>query len=195
MGRSQRAVVIVGTSVWGLSMWACGDASSRLDAGTCWPLPSTPGGSVTIGTGDVAYEPLGDVVDVVKNAIQSDPHLRIHARIRGMPPGNPDDAFDPANPRTRVSAEIPELGITLGVLCPASLGYVPASNEEGAYDLPRSLRAGFGSYPLANVDGKQARLVVEVISSDALYATDEKTVTLHVPPADAGVDASVVDAP
>lgn len=173
---------------------ACGDDEpAKTDApGPCWPLPSQPGGEVEMGTGDVDWQPMPDVLTITKNASQSDPFLQIHSRIRGMPPGDPQDAFDPTNPRTKVSAFIPDLGLTLGVDCPASLGYKPAPGLDDTFDMLRSLRIGFGTMPLEMVSGKQVRLTIEVVGSNQLYATAEKTVMLEMvmTGADAGADAA-----
>lgn len=142
-----------------------------------------------MGTGDIAFEEMPDPLVVTSNASQSDPFLMIHSRIRGMPPGNADDPFDRANPRTKVAADIVGV-VVLGQDCPASIGYVPAS-EPDSFDLLHSLRLGFGfGFDLSSVDGKQTVITVEVVGSNGLYARAEKTVTLSVPPSDApGGDA------
>ena len=178
---------------------ACGNETEPLDApGPCWPLQARDGGEVEIGTGDIVFEPMPDVLSVVKNASQSDPFIPIHSRIRGMPPGDPEDPFDRRNPRTKVGVTIDELGLVLGVACPASIGYIPAG-EPDTFDLVHSLRVGFGMNPVADANGKQARITVEVVGSNGLYARAEKLVTLDVPPtgggSDAGVDASLDAAP
>lgn len=160
---------------------ACGDDGGAPDAeGPCWPLEALSGGSVELGTGDLTFEPMPATLGIISNASQSDPFIEVHARIRGMPPGDPQDPFDPRNPRTKVAAVIEELGLSLGVECPASLGYVPAP-EPDAFDMLHSLRIGFGFTPLADVTGKQARITVEVVGSNKRYARDEKTVVLMAP--------------
>lgn len=160
---------------------ACGDDGGGFDdGGPCWPLQSKPGGQVELGTGDITFESVADTVNVIRNASQSDPFLQVHSRIRGMPAGSPDDPFDPRNPRTKVGAVIEELNLTLGVDCPASLGYV-ASSESGAYDLVHSLRLGLGSFPAEMLAGKQAKITIEVVGSNRLYARDERVVVIMTP--------------
>jgi hypothetical protein len=164
----------------GLLLAACGgDERPAVDAGPCWPLNATPGGQVELGTGDISFEPMPNVLPIINNLSQSDPYLQVQSRIHGFPPGSPDDAFDPRNPKTKVSAEIPELGLVLNpeITCPASLGYV-ASPAPGAYDLVHSLRLGFRSFPVDQASGKQAHITIEVVGSNGLYAKDEKLVTL-----------------
>ena len=160
---------------------SCGDNRPPPDSGLCWPIEAKPGGEVELGTGDITFRPMPATLTIVRNASQSDPYLEVHSRIRGLPPGNPDDPFDLRNPKTKVSAVIDELGLTLGVECPASLGYV-SSPETGAYDMLHSLRLGFGLYPLDQVSGKQARITIEVVGSNGRYARDEKLVVVMAPP-------------
>lgn len=130
-----------------------------------------------LGTGEITFEPLPEQLEIIRDGSQSDPFIILHSRIRGLPPGNPDDLFDPRNPKTKLSAVIDELGLTLGYECPASIGYVPAP-EAGAFDLIRSLRLGFGTFPPDDAVGKQARVTIEVVGSNRLYTRTEKVVTL-----------------
>lgn len=173
---------------------ACDNTTPPADAGPCWPpANAVPGGQVTIGTGDISWQAMPAMLAIVANGSQSDPFLQIHSRIRGMPPGNANDPFDPANPKTLVSATIPDLGITLGVSCPATIGYVTSPDDPTSFDLLHSLRIGIGTQPIASVVGHQATLTVEVAGSNGLLAMDSKTVMLIQMPAP--VDAGVVDAP
>ncbi len=170
---------------------SCGsNDSSVADAGPCWPLNATPGGQVELGTGDIAFAPMPDTAAIIRGLSQSDPYLQVHARIRGLPPGDPSNVFDPRNPKTKASAVIADLALTLGVECPASLGYIasPSSPQSGEFDLsPHSLRVGFGSFPSEQALGKQALITIEVVGSNGLYAKAEKLVTLVPMPAAAGM--------
>jgi hypothetical protein len=162
------------------------------DAGPCWPLNATPGGQVELGTGDVTFAPMPDMVAIINNLSQSDPYLQVHSRIRGLPPGDPQNILDPGNPKTKVSAVIADLGLTLGVECPASFGYIasPSSPQSGDFDLsPHSLRLGFGfdHPPLDQLSGKQALISIEVVGSNGRYAKADKLVTLVSMSATAGV--------
>jgi hypothetical protein len=158
---------------------ACGNGSHATpDAGPCWPLAATPGGSVTIGTGDISYAPMPDMLPIVANGSQSDPFLQIHARMKGLPPGDPQDFYSPTNPRTMVGAEIPDLGLTLGVACPATIGYVVSPDDSSMYDLQHSLHVGLDTTAVGTVVGHQAIVTVTVVGSNGEFATDSKTVTL-----------------
>jgi hypothetical protein len=167
---------------------ACGgEPSVTPDAydGPCWPLPSTPGGEVELGTGALRFEPMPDIVPIKVNERQGDPFIEVHSRIRGIPGGDPYNAFDPTNPRTKVAAVIDELGWTLPVAvdCPATRGYF-ASSEPGAFDLPQSLTIGFETFERAReASGKPVRITLEVVGSNGLYAKAEKEAVLgDVPP-------------
>ena len=171
-----------------LLLAACGGTNGTtidaapIDAAPCWPVPSTPGGTIELGTGDIAFEPLGDTLEIISSPAQSDPFVQVHARIRDLPPGNTDDLLDPTNPRTKASLVIESLGLTLGVDCPARFAYV-ASPAPGAFDLVHSLHVGFGFMPIDQVPGKQGHLTIEIVGSDGHYAKAEKLVTLVAPPA------------
>lgn len=159
-----------------------GPPSQAIDAppAPCWPLDAMPGGQAELGTGDLTFEPMPAMLPIVTDVSQSDPYLQIYARIRGIPPGNPGDILDPRNPHTKIGAAIDELGLTLGVECPASLGYV-AAPEAGAFDLVHALRIGTGIIPVGQLAGKQTRITLEVVGSNGLYAQDMKLVTLTIP--------------
>ena len=181
-----RTLVVSGALLIG----ACGgnggsapDARVAIDAaGPCWPLPSTPGGEIEIGTGDIAFEALGDTLDVISSPAQSDPFVQVHARIRDLPPGDADDIFAPGNPRTKASLAIESLGVTIGVDCPASLGYTASAAAPGAFDMVHSLHVGFGLMPIDQVPGKQGRVTIEIVGADGHYAKAEKLVMLVARP-------------
>jgi hypothetical protein len=165
----------------GLLLAACGSSEHAVDAG-CGPLGDTPGAEA--GTGSVAFEPMPGVLPIFNNNSQSDPYVEVHARIRGIPPGNPEDAFDPGNPKTSEVVVVADLGLTLGpdVDHPATLGYVCAPAVD-AYDMIHAIKIGFGQNPLDQVSGKQARITIKIVGANGASASDEKLVTLMVMPA------------
>lgn len=165
-----------------VALAACSGSPAMPDAGACWPVAATPGGEVELGTGDTAFAPMPRTLPVIKDQTQGDPYLMINARIRGLPPGDPDDLLAPNNPRTKIEVAIPGLGWTLGVPCPARMGYVPARDTADAYDLARALHVGFGyDRPVQVADGEPAHITISVVGSNGLVATAEQTVTLSIP--------------
>ena len=175
-----------GISLLGLLLAACGGHPGQpADApGPCWPLDAMPGGQAELGTGDITFQPFPAMLPIIRDGSQSDPYLAVHARIHGLPPGNPDDILDPGNPHTKVDATIDELGLTLGVQCPGSLGYVASpQGGAGAFDLIHSLRIGLGTIPFDQVSGKQVRITLVVVGSNGLFAQDTKMATLMAPSA------------
>jgi hypothetical protein len=181
-----RGAVLLGALSAGLVVAACGGGAGSPDGpmpptGPCWPLDAMPGGQVELGTGQIDFEPMGDTLPIITSSAQADPFVRVHARIRGMPPGDPDKLFDPRNPRTKARLEVEGFDKPITVDCPASFGYRPAP-ESGAFDLKHSLSVGFGFIPIDPFVGKQARVVLEVVGSNGLSARDEKLVTLVMAP-------------
>ncbi len=164
----------------------CGDDHHvTLDGGPCWPLPAKPGGSVMIGTGDFSYEPMPDTLAISRpGGSQAGAYIPINAQITGMPPGNVNDFFDPSNPKTKVSAVLVDGGMPLGVQidCPASIPYM-ATSEPKTYEMLHALRIDRGMTDPATVANKQATLTVEVVGSNGVYAMDQKTVMMVLPPA------------
>ena len=80
--------------------------------GACWPLETTPGGHVQIGTGDLAFEPMPDVLPIVHGAAQSDPYLEVHARIQGI------HAWDPVTRLDLMNSEHEGIGCCLRTVAP-----------------------------------------------------------------------------
>lgn len=182
---------VVPSALSALLLAACGsnggtptDARVAIDAGPCWPVPSTPGGAIELGTGDIDFEPLGDTLEIVTSSAQSDPYVQVHSRIHDLPPGDADNLLNPTNPRTKATLVIESLGLTLTGDCPARYGYLPApGSAAGVFDLIHSLHVGFGFMPIDQVPGQQGRVTIEIVGSDGHYAKAEKLVTIVLPPA------------
>jgi hypothetical protein len=143
---------------------------------------------VELGTGDVTFEPLPDTLSIMTGN-QSDPFLEVHSRIQGIPPGDPLDILARDNPKTKVTIAFLDLDLKIGLVCPASLGYVSSSVTD-SFDLVHSLRIGFGTFAVAqSANGKQAHITLEVVGDNGLYARDDKTV--NVSGSNLSVDAGI----
>jgi hypothetical protein len=191
----------IGIGAFALALAACGDGNHVFNdaPGPCWPVPSTPGGSVTLGTGDVTWQPLGATMTITKDASQGDPFLAIHSRMHGFPPGDPQDSLNTKNPKTKLSAVVDGTNFMMGVPCPATLGYVNSPDGvSGDYDLVHGLRLGFMTSSNAQTQsGHTIHITLEVVGNNGLYAKDERTVMIDPfvgTVVDAGVDGPPTDA-
>jgi hypothetical protein len=167
--------------------------------GACWPLENThAGGSVEAGTGELAFMPMPNMLGVVANGSQSDPYLVINVKMKGIDPGDPQDALNPDNPHTKITGTVDALSMTFGVDCPARIGYMPSASQPGYLELAHGLRIGLKDKATADaVGGDMMRISVAVVDKNGTMATDEKTVIIEALDngsgsgggTDAGIDA------
>ena len=160
------------------------DASILIDSpmsSPCWLDAHTPGGTVQLGTGTFQYTPMADHV-ALEFGTQLGFDIPVHAEMTGLLPGNPKDTLDPSNPRTRFHGFFVDTGESINPgRCGMRLAYVPAAGS--AYDLLRGSAILFDvTLTEADLFGREVRVVVEVIDSNANYAMDEKIVICDPPP-------------
>ncbi|HEY0251764.1 MAG TPA: hypothetical protein VGC41_09565 [Kofleriaceae bacterium] len=166
----------------GAALAGCGSDPAPLDAGDCWPMSSsTPGGTIELGTGDSAFVAMPTEITLVYGS-QGGYHIPTRARIRGMQPGDLLDITSPTNPRTRIRGFFSDSGdATYGEACPLRVGY--QGQTDGSFVEPNVIESRFfESLAPGDLEGKQVRVRAEVIDSNNLYASDEKVITVHVPP-------------
>ncbi len=153
------------------------------DDSSCWrKATSTPRGSIELGTGIYAYEPMPDAVDLVYG-LQGGFHFDVRAHMRGLDPGDTIDVLSKRNPTTRYQAFY-ENGdpITPNLTpdgCGITLGYAPASAGDGFTFPPGELR--FPDGVTSGIFDRQYRVVVEIIDAFGGYARDEKLVIAREP--------------
>lgn len=180
---------------------ACGDGvkadAGTPDAGTpdgpsvgCWPDDGKLSkGSLTLGTGLDTFVPMPDELQ-----LQLGPtggySVIANVRMTGLAPGNPEDIFDPGNPRTRIRAFFADDNVEVNhTRCPFRFGYLlfgdgyqPASGVGIWFDIC------WHSDQLFN---RRIRIEAEIVDTSGGYATAVKTVTLVPPtwvnPMDAGL--------
>jgi len=170
-----------------------GGASAPPDQmGPCGPVDSMSGGQVELGTGNLAFEPMPDMLPIIMDASQAAPHLLVQSRIRGIPPGDPDNLLDPGNPQTKVSVVIDALGVTLGGAYPARYGYVPSPDPGAscAFDLKQAIGVSLEMTPPDQAAGQQARITIVVTGSNGVSGQDMKLVTLTPPAAASSTPAA-----
>lgn len=160
------------------------DAAPDIDAprGPCWPVDNTtPGGTILLGTGEDAYQPMQDETELVYGP-QGGFHVVVNSRISGLSPGNPNDVLDPINPRTRFRAFFVDTGEPINpTTCPIRIGYM-ASPESGSFDLAIASAILYQvGLPEDMIFDRQLRVVVEIIDGEMHYATAEKLVIPRKP--------------
>jgi hypothetical protein len=164
-----------------------GDAGSVSDAGAssdasadCWPVEtSTPAGEIEIGTGAGPFEPMPEMLPFIRGT-QGGTFLIVHARLKALEPGNPDDFLDPTNPKTKFSAILAD-GTEVTRECPGTVGYKPSA-EEGYFERQRFHTLEFLPFELGQMAfDSDVTLVAEVIDAQGRYARDERTVFAQAP--------------
>jgi len=133
-----------------------------------------PVGSVELGTGTTAFEPIGEESDLVLVAgPQGGHHFVVHARISGLDPGDPSQPGLVSNPATRFSVT-DEDGARLELeMYPYRLGY---ELVDGDYVLPSGRIVQVEEASVASLYGSRARIEVEVTDVDGRSATDGRWV-------------------
>jgi hypothetical protein len=152
-----------------LALAGCpGDPGHRIDAG---PAPVAE-----IGTGTLAFEPLDDdqPVELVKGP-QGGHHFIVHARMRGLTPGDPRQSGLPENPTTYFRA-LDENGVRVDIPEIRQIGYTPETGNDAGPE------AGPDAGPEAGSDRwytlpSGRLLIIDNAAADRLYG---RPVTLEV---------------
>lgn len=185
------------------ALFACGedhvsggpDASpdSVTSPGECWPLiDHVPKGSATLGTGWNDFEVMPDVVPI-EYGTQDGYMMAAHVRMTGFDPGDPNDVFEPRNPRTRIRAFFedpiqPDGGhpartshaLNVYAYCAFRTGYRPVG--DGTYELSTGVPIIFDTcWRSDNVIGRRIRIELEILDDSGGYAKDVKVVTAGTP--------------
>ena len=151
--------------------WLCA-LSCAVGAPGCGSDSSGSGGEAEIGTGTVAIEPLsdGDRLDLIAGQ-QGGFHFVVHARMRGLSPGEPRQPGHPSNPTTYLRV-LDEDGERVDLPEVRSLGYV-AEAPPGDASPPSSPPADDLWYALPS-----ARIVL--IDNDRVADLYDRPVTLEI---------------
>lgn len=205
----------------GVSAPGCGDGGASPDASPVdGPDPNapdaraacyagggtpTPGAEVDVGAFQygVGYAPLQENQELDLYAgPQGGHHFFLHARIRGLSPGDQDQPRE-TQPATWFSIYREDGTDITGPECVYPLAY--EMKENGDWVLPYSPLVTLAGGQVPAIYGKRVRIKVEVMDGEGRYATDEEWVVpvpyedvdagVPEPPADAGVpDAAPGDA-
>lgn len=200
-------LVVAGLSV-GLSACSEGGVGSPVQdaAGpdawerSCWFGGGEPDPDVelTMGIGFETFEPAvnGQTLQMIVGD-QGGAHVELHARMRGLFPGDPDDALSPG-PHTLFTIENAAGERITALDCTFPLPYVDVG--DGTYELVSGrfilIRTSFLGY----LDGEQVRVRMEAQDPSGRYGVVEYDMIVSDPvviggPVDAGIsDAGVPDA-
>src|ERR1041384_5042298 len=95
-----------------------GDAAictASAEPSRCWPETAhRPQGSVVLGTGREAFEPMPEVL-ALEYGTQDGYDVAANVRMSGFAPGNPKNVLDPSNPRTRIRAFFADSDVPLNI--------------------------------------------------------------------------------
>ena len=169
--------------VFAVAVMACGGGG----ANECVSLGGTTrGGSVELGTGISGFTPMGENLQFVLGN-QGGTFLILHAKIRGLTPGDPTLPVDPAAPTTHFSVRLAD-GQVVEEQCPTQLAYEDAG--DGSATLLRPLLLPF--LPLSLGQGAfDTDITVSVDVVDVMHrmAHAEAVVHAQAPPELGGPDA------
>lgn len=160
--------------------------------------PPQPMGEAEIGTGMFAFAPLvdGASLDLVAGP-QGGFHFVVHARIRGLSPGDPRQPELPGNPTTWFRA-LDENGERVDIAEVRQLGYAPqGGDDEGWYILPSGRILLIENEAAPRLYGRPVTIEVQIRDADDRWAGDTARITaVAYPPApDAPVDAGPPEVP
>jgi hypothetical protein len=148
---------------------------------------------VVLGTGTTSFEPLaeGDSLEVVAG-VQGGHHFHVHARMRGLSPGDPSMNGQLSNPQTSFSA-FTAAGEQLDLMFPPyRLGYVEAG--DGDFELPSGRILVIDEEQVQSIYDREVRLTVEIVDDAGRRGTAEVNVVATEGPPPVGADAGL-DAP
>lgn len=134
-----------------------------------------------LGTGTTEFEPLADESELVLVAgPQGGFHFVVHARMRGLDPGDPARPGLVENPRTEF-AVTDEVDQRLDVeMAPYRLGYLAIGDD---YVLPSGRIVRIRNEAVPSLYGRRARIEVQVTDASGESASDGRwIVVVEAPP-------------
>ena len=136
---------------------------------------------VELGTGTVTFTALEDGSPL---AIVAGPqggfHFVVHARARGIVPGEPRNPGLPSNPRTTFAAFLGDEQVDLE-LPPYRLGY---EVNDGSFTLPSGRILQLEQEVIPGIYDQDVRITVTVTDEEGDTASDERTVRAYEAPLD-----------
>lgn len=159
-----------------------------------------PAAMAELGTGMFGFERLveGQALDLIAGP-QGGFHFVVHARMRGMTPGDPRQPGQPGNPSTFFRA-LDENGERVDVAEIRQIGYVPDPQVDGWYALPSGRILLIQNAVARSLYGRPVTIELQIQDAAGRMAGDSVRITAIAFPPDAGpgrpdpVDAGLVDA-
>ena len=184
---------LVGTSIglpWLFALLGgalAGAASSCGDGGEGGDEEPPSAAVVELGTGTVDFEPLADESDLILVAgPQGGHHFVVHARMRGLLPGDPSRPGLVGNPATRFTVTDQEGGGLDVGMAPYRLGYEQRGDD---YFLPSARIIQVLEQKVPELYGQRVRIAVDVTDAEDRTASDGRwVVAVHAFEPDAGTD-------
>ncbi|HWN68011.1 MAG TPA: hypothetical protein VNM90_10260 [Haliangium sp.] len=163
-----------------------GPGSGEPDAG--------PVAMAELGTGMFDFERLADgqVLDLISGP-QGGFHFVVHARMRGLTPGDPRQPGLPENPTTIFRA-LDENGVRVDVPELRQLGYAPDPQVGGWYALPSGRILLIDNLRARTLYGRRVTIELQLQDSAGRMAGDTVRITAVAFPPDAGPGRDPVDA-
>lgn len=175
----------------GAALCACGDdAGATVDGSIedapapkpCWELVDPiPKGVGILGTGYDQFETMPTDLPI-EFGPQNGFNIVANVQMQGLEPGNPDDIFDPSNPRTRILTYFADTGVPLrrSANCPYRVGYKPI--DATTYEFSAGVPIIFDTcWRAGQLIGHQIRIKLEIFDSARGYVVNERVVTLAAP--------------
>ena len=161
-------------------------------------IDAAPAAMAEIGTGMFGFERLvdGQPLDLVAGP-QGGFHFVVHARMRGLTPGDPRQPGLAGNPSTFFRA-LDENGERIDIAEIRQLGYTPDPQVEGWYALPSGRILLIDTLVARTLYGRPVTIELQIQDSAGRMAGDSVRITAVAFPPDAGpgrpADAGPVDA-
>jgi hypothetical protein len=161
------------------------------------PAPGIDAGPAVvaeIGTGMFGFERLVEdqALDLIAGP-QGGFHFVVHARMRGLTPGDPRQPGLPENPSTFFRA-LDENGARVDVPETRQIGYTPDPQVDGWYALPSGRILLIDNLAARGLYGRPVTIEMQIQDSEGRMAGDSVRITAVAFPPDAGPGRDPVDA-
>lgn len=138
-------------------------------------------GQAMLGTGYSQFEPMPTNLPL-EYGTQLGFDVVVNVQMRGLVPGNPNDIFDPTNPRTRILSYFVDDGRPLNksANCPFRTGFKAV--DATTYEMSTGVALIFDTcWRAEHLIGRQIRIKLEMLDAMNGFTTDERVVTMVEP--------------